>query len=159
MKAIALSQGAVAIIDDCDYEYISKHTWHLLRGNGNRYAATNDVRVNGHRSKIRMHRLLMSPPTSIEVDHINGNGLDNRRCNLRLVTPRLNKCNKHRRNPTRRKLPMGVTISKHRYHARIGADGRINLGSYTTPELAHAAYTRARASVLSEAIVLAGGKL
>ena len=54
---------------------------------------------NGH---ITMHDLIMQPPDGMVVDHINGNGLDNRRCNLRIVSHRINMLNrrKHSNNTT-----------------------------------------------------------
>ena len=91
-KQIALSQqrrrnsrnaGLVALVDDEDYEWLSKWNWTAVsthRKNGG-YA----VRVENGRM-ILMHRQILEAPDGAEIDHINGRGLDNRRNNLRFAT-------------------------------------------------------------------------
>ena len=83
MAAIALSKGRVAQVDDSDYAVISGRRWHF---NG-RYASRSD----GH-TTIYMHReiLGLSPGDGQEVDHINGDPLDNRRVNLRVTSHAVN---------------------------------------------------------------------
>jgi hypothetical protein len=92
MKQIPLSkqkrrnsrnQGLHALVDDEDYEWLSQWNWCAVstyRRNGG-YA----MRVERGKT-ISMHRLVVNAPDGLEVDHINGIGLDNRRSNLRLVT-------------------------------------------------------------------------
>lgn len=89
MKEIKLTQGKVALVDDSDYEWLSKHKWFCQHG----YAARN-VRLNGARSTKRMHQLIMNPPLGMVVDHIDQNKLNNQRSNLRLCVPRQNFRNK-----------------------------------------------------------------
>lgn len=78
MKKIKLigakSRGRYSIVDDCDYERVSKYKWHYNNG----YA----VNSFGY----RMHRLIMMPPDNMVIDHINHDRLDNRRENLRICT-------------------------------------------------------------------------
>ena len=76
MKRIPLTKGNFALVDDSDFESLSQLKWSYLSGG---YA----VRVEKDRM-IYMHRLLMGNPTQ-KVDHINGNRLDDRRENLRIV--------------------------------------------------------------------------
>lgn len=78
---ITLSSGAVVLFDDADNEIVSKYFWSELRGPRTSYADafTRD-------GVVLMHRILMNPPKGYVVDHINNNGLDNRRQNLRVVT-------------------------------------------------------------------------
>ncbi len=84
MKLIPLTQGKYAIVDDSDYEWLSHWKWHTFKGHKTHYA----VRQTGLRPQksILMHRLISNPPNGLEPDHINHNGLDNRRANLRLCT-------------------------------------------------------------------------
>lgn len=85
IRYIALTQGRYAIVDAADYDMLNRYRW-CTSGKGRRaYAA------RGHKGKhVSMHRFLMKPPKGMVVDHINGNGLDNRRCNLRICTQQQN---------------------------------------------------------------------
>lgn len=85
MKEIKLTQGKVAIVDNEDYESINKHKWFYNSG----YA----VRRNG-KSHMKMHRQIMNTPQGEITDHINGNKLDNRRQNLRIVNNQVNILNR-----------------------------------------------------------------
>jgi len=83
MKEIPLTQGYVAIVDDEDYESLLQFNWHACPANdgGQVYAK----RKNEARRTVSMHRQIAGKPGFV-VDHINGNGLDNRRENLRAVS-------------------------------------------------------------------------
>lgn len=87
MKSIKISQGNYAFVDDCDYEIVSKFKWRSLVCKTNIYASGRITRGVGAKS-VLMHRFILglSSKDKIEVDHINGNGLDNRRSNLRPCT-------------------------------------------------------------------------
>jgi hypothetical protein len=78
---------AVTRFDLVDLELVENDRW-CLGGSG--YTAT--IRYPGGR-KTLMHRVIMSPPKGLQVDHINGDRLDNRRCNLRIVTATQNRAN------------------------------------------------------------------
>ncbi len=86
MRQIKLTQGKVAIVDDADYEVLSKHKWYAQLIGKVWYAQRNIKKTNGQRTIQKMHRLVMNPPAKIGIDHINGNGLDNCRCNLRICS-------------------------------------------------------------------------
>lgn len=76
------------------------HKWHSYRSKVHPhifYAKADWVEENGVRKQVKMHRLIMNAPDGVHVDHINGDGLDNRRENLRLVTPQLNQANSRKR--------------------------------------------------------------
>ena len=94
MKEIKLTQGKVAMIDDEDFDLISQHRWHYVAGYSCGYAAT--ARPCG-KGNLGMHRFLVPCPLGHVVDHINGNSLDNRRCNLRVVTRAQNRQNSRKR--------------------------------------------------------------
>jgi hypothetical protein len=83
MKFIQLTQGKQAIVDDEDFELLSQFKWYAMKSGHNVYAA----RGGGKRRMELLHRLILGVTDSkIEVDHINGDGLDNRRSNLRVAT-------------------------------------------------------------------------
>lgn len=91
-KKIPIGNDQFAIVDDDDYERVSQYKWHAM-ANGPKthiYAAT----------KLRMHRLIIDAPPECFVDHINGDTLDNRRCNLRLCTNSQNQQNTGSRGGT-----------------------------------------------------------
>ena len=121
MREIKLTQGRVAIVDAEDYESLSKHNWYVSNG----YAIRRD-----HKTTVRMHRQIMDFPDS-QVDHISGNRLDNRRCNLRLATNAENSRNARKKSINTSGV-IGVSWNKGKWQAQIRADdGRKNLGYYT----------------------------
>jgi len=77
MKVIKLTQGKFAIVDDSDYEKVSKIKWYFDHG----YA-----RNKGKNSSFYLHRYLLNLEPKDKIDHINGDGLDNRRDNLRVCS-------------------------------------------------------------------------
>jgi hypothetical protein len=90
MREIPLTQGLVALVDDEDYERLAQHKWCVLRTGSNVYAKRT-------KRALLMHREVMLPPPGMVVDHINHNGLDNRRSNLRICSQAENAV--HRRVP------------------------------------------------------------
>lgn len=91
MKEIQLTQDKVAIVDDEDYDMLTQYGWYAHRSSGDkRYYA--HATINS--KTLSMHRFLLGlPPHKPMVDHINNNGLDNRKSNLRTVTARQNAMN------------------------------------------------------------------
>ncbi|WP_442951534.1 HNH endonuclease [Paenibacillus sp. GYB004] len=90
VKEIDLPHGYVTIIDDEDYSLASKYSWYLLKQRSKVYTYGSIV---GSGERIYLHRLILNAPPDKLVDHINGNGLDNRKCNLRLCTHQQNSWN------------------------------------------------------------------
>ena len=88
MKEIELTQGKVALVDDEDYECLARHEWRTLK-NCNRYYAARS-------RSILMHRVIMNAQKGQEIDHKDGNGLDNRRTNLRFCTRSQNNQNRRK---------------------------------------------------------------
>lgn len=82
MKLIPLTKGLFAQVDDGDFESLSKHKWYADSVTRNCTYAKTYVEGKG----VRMHRLLMSPVKGVEVDHVDGDGLNNQRANLRVCS-------------------------------------------------------------------------
>ena len=88
---IELASGHTVLADDADKELLLPYSWHLNRTGGGRLYVSARVRGDGPPYKrIKMHRLIMDPSPGMVVHHKNNNGLDNRRCNLEVVTTRQN---------------------------------------------------------------------
>lgn len=141
MIKIELTRGKFTIIDECDVEKVSSYKWHVTNCS---YAATNIYR-NGRSVKIILHRLLLSAPDDLHVDHINGDRLDNRRCNIRLATRSQNASNS-KRPKTNKSGFKGVYWDKtgSKWRAQIKVNGKkIHLGMFNTPESASEAYIKA----------------
>lgn len=136
---VPLSKGYVAVIDAADAERVCAYKWHA-HFNGRNVYAVRDVRRNGKRTTVKLHKFL----TGYErTDHRNGNGLDNRRSNLRAVTTGENIQNSRRRSDNTAGFK-GVAWHKgHRkWRAYIGAGGQSpqHLGYFATAEEAAHAY-------------------
>ena len=103
------------IVDDADYEALKGKTWHITKRG--RYAATNVKVAPGVYRSMFLHRLLIEPPEGMVVDHINGNKLDNRRENLRVVSSAGNLASARRLNKNNSVGHRGITIARGKYHA------------------------------------------
>lgn len=88
MRTIDLTRGKTATVDDGDYDQLMRFKWATLKCRGGKYfyATTSRRLVPGKQVSVLMHRVIMNAPAGVFVDHINGDGLDNRRANLRLAT-------------------------------------------------------------------------
>jgi len=139
MKIISLTENKIAFVDDEDFEWLNKFKWHILTGRGKIYAAT------GKSSKL-MHRLILGDiPNGFEVDHIDGDGLNNQRSNLRIISHRANMQNLQNKNKMTSRFP-GVSWNKRhlQWYSQIQINGeRIFLGHFKIEEDAFHAYVKA----------------
>jgi len=145
MNNIPLTQGKVAIVDDDDYPELSKFKWYAIKQRcGNWYAVRQiPTGLEDPRQKhIYMHLIIIGSRLGMETDHINGNGLDNRKENLRIVTRRENCQNKH--SPKTSKYP-GVSWDNERgkWLAQIIHNGKkYHIGRFLLERDAIDAYTK-----------------
>jgi len=150
---ITLTQGRVCHVDECDLVLVSRHRWHAGRGGRTFYSKTTICRDDGTRTILGMHRLIMDPPDGMEVDHIDGDGLNNLRSNLRVVTHAQNMYNEHGKRKWRSGAIQssehpGVCWDKRRgkWKARIKADHvEYHLGRFDDELAAAEAYRVAKA--------------
>jgi hypothetical protein len=85
MKEIRLSQGYVALIDDEDFDNVSRYKWQARPAGNTCYAVRNFSNADST-IYVSLHRYILNAPRGKTIDHINRNGLDNRRSNLRFVS-------------------------------------------------------------------------
>jgi len=143
-REITLYTGEVALVSAEDYEALSQFRWHRrVAPNGTKYALRTVVTERGPR-KVGMHREILNAPKGMEVDHVNGDGLDNRRRNLRLCTPRQNMLNRCSLRGSRSRYK-GVCPHQGRFMVFINPEvgNQVYIGSYTTEEEAAHAYDAA----------------
>lgn len=146
MKRIILTQGKEAKVDDADFEWLSEYKWFVyLSTSGSYYACRNNRSANGGNVYIeKMHRRIMGlgKGDTGMVDHINGDSLDNRRSNLRIVTNQQNSLNRGKQSNNHsgyKGVHRHSTSGK--WIAQITAKGNTyHLGSFLTPEEASQAY-------------------
>lgn len=142
MKEIQLTQGKVAIVDDEDFEELSKHKWCARRSRKTFYAGRNVRDKNGKRYTVLMHRIIMKTIDGLETDHTNGDGLDNTRANLRVCTRSQNARNRGKqRDNTSGFKGVFFKNARGKWRAQIRVGGKqTNLGDYSTAEDAYRAY-------------------
>lgn len=97
VKSIPLSQGLFALVDSVDYENLNQWRWYAKKGRKTFYAWRNSKTLNGKRSTIQMHCVIVDSGGEKEVDHRDGNGLNNTRGNLRASTVSENTRNRTKR--------------------------------------------------------------
>lgn len=149
---IYLTQGKVALVDDEDFLRINQFKWHARwhEQTQSYYAQRMTSRKLGKQRSIQMHREVLGASVGVQVDHINCDTLDNRRSNLRLATNAQNVMNSGVRCDNKSGFK-GVTKDRDRWSARITLSGKtMRLGSFRTPEEAHAAYCAAAKALHGE---------
>ena len=145
---IPLTQGVFALVDAADAPLVTGYSWCLTKVGRRRYAT---AYVRGS-AKIRpqyvtMHRLLLNAPNRMDVDHIDGNGLNNTRANLRLASRAQNMANVARVSHGRSKHKGVTFVARLRlrpWRAQIMVNGKhLHLGQYATEVEAAKAYDAA----------------
>ena len=145
MKRIKIGKGLLwALIDDEDYDRINSMSWQIKRDHHTTYAKHVEINPDGSTSNTLMHRLIISCPPGSVIDHIDGNGLNNQRSNLRKCTNKQNSRNSESRRGT--SIYKGVVYRKdvHKYRARIRVYYvGLHIGHYEEEITAAKAYDKA----------------
>jgi hypothetical protein len=124
MKTVMLTRDRVALVDDDDYERVSRHRW-CAHHYGNTWYASSWIGPHKTRKRVPLHRFIVGDATGHEVDHVNGDGLDCRRSNLRLCTKAENQRNRRpNRNSTSKYKGVGWYGQYGCWRARIQVDGK-----------------------------------
>lgn len=152
---LPLSRGLFALLDAADEPLISGIKWYAVpASDGSTFYATRSHPETGR--QLRLHNVLMAPPTGMLVDHINRDGLDNRRENLRLATFKQNMAN--------RRFPVGISgfrgvyaygRKRDRWSANISRNGQSTpVGVFDDPADAARAFDAAARAEYGEFAVL-----
>ena len=133
--------GLYALIDEADFELVSQYQWYPSWCNGKLYAAAYGGGGRAHPQTLRMHRLVTGAAKGQQVDHVNGDGTDNRRCNLRLSTQSQNMANIRKLAGTSRYKGVHWDQDRGKWMARVRIGGIAkNLGRFDCEEDAAVAY-------------------
>ena len=163
---IKLTQGKFALIDDEDFDLVKGYNWSVKKHKNTYYAQTNIANPDGkpryylrngrwygpypHQKKLLMHRIILKLESNEEVDHINHNGYDNRKFNLRTCSRTKNQQNrrksKHYGGSETSSRYKGICWNKstRKWKANITVDGRkVHLGLFTVEIEAARTYDKA----------------
>lgn len=136
------------LLDADNMGLLKSHTWYVQKSHHVRYAWTNVKKSDGKYSRHGIHRFVMGDFSGVPIDHINGDGLDNRRANLRFAHGSINHYNRH--NGRKRESPMGTHFRKGKWVAVIGRHNRvIHIGVFASVEAAHKAYLAKKSEFLT----------
>lgn len=148
---VPLTQGYEAVIDAADVPLVDGRNWYAVTDGNTSYAVRADR--SKHKQRIvSIHRVILGEPEGLDVDHVDGNGLDNRRANLRVATRSQNQWNQRLRiDNTSGYKGVHWDKAEGKWKARIRLNGtRISLGYYGTLDAAHEAYAKASAQLHGE---------
>lgn len=143
MKSIPLTRGMVAIVDDSDYEFLSRWKWNALTGKSGKFYAVRTERIGKRRCCVLMHRVIAGAVDEEEVDHRDRCTLNNQRSNLRICTRSQNVQNAGVRSDNRSGFK-GVYPCYGKWRSQIRLNGKPKyLGSFPTAFQAALAYDSA----------------
>lgn len=129
-RVIGLTRGMFALVDESDYAELSQYHWYMEKRFHNCYA----VRTF-RRKQIRMHRHITEPPEGLVVDHIDNDGLNNRRSNLRICTTKQNARNARSHKGTSKYKGVSWYKQRKKWNANIICDGRQKTIGYFENEI------------------------
>lgn len=137
MKQINLTQGEVAIVDDDDYDRLSKYKWRLQKNHNCKYAMSGK-----YPQTLYMHHLILCAVPGKIIDHVDNNGLNNQKLNLRYCTHAQNMRNRSKYTiSSSRYKGVSLVKSTHKWEASIRLDGKkLHLGQYESEEEASVVY-------------------
>ncbi len=136
MKTIGLNKGYQTVVDDEDYDFLSQFTWHIHGPKEHPYVRSS--------YKMLMHKMILGCADSYEIDHIDGDSLNNQRSNLRVCTRQQNNSNRNKYKIGHSKYKGVTKRLTGQWRARIRVDYKlISLGDYDTEICAAKAYDEA----------------
>jgi len=148
MKEIELTKGFVTQVDNNDYNWLIQSKWFVMKGWNTWYAATQIKLKNGKYKILFMHRVILDTPKALQGEHIDRNGLNNQRSNLRNATRAQNRANTL---PGNNKKYKGTLKHGKQFISQIRINGTTrNLGSFKTEEEAAKKYDLVAKDVFGE---------
>lgn len=168
MRTITLTRGLVAVVDDEDYALVAQFKWFAVKSKETHYAARwlrtstgprYQHTAGGSRRQLQhMHSFILGTAPGTWSDHRDGNGLNNRRNNLRPATPSQNGANRRKVSGKSSRFKGVTLLSSGKWRALITVKGkRKYLGdNFISEELAAAAYDRAASAAFGEFALLNG---
>lgn len=155
MKLIKLTKNQFAIVDDEDFEYLNQWKWLSSRGYARRSV---HIKMDGKKQicrHIHMHRLIVNAPEGKEVDHIDGNPLNNQKSNLRVCTREENgknrRLNKNNTSGFKGAIWVDTPGNQKKWKSQIVVNKKaICLGYFSTNEEAGNAYLNASKKYFGE---------
>lgn len=143
-KEILLTQGKIALVNIEDYKYLNQWKWRALK-RGNTYYAARGIRMNKKVLTIFMHHEILPSPKGMQIDHINMNGIDNKKDNLRICNKSQNGMNSRKQNNNTsgyKGVCWHKVAKKWMAHTQVNGK-RIYLGYFKTKKQAALVYNEA----------------
>jgi hypothetical protein len=139
---IQLTNNHFALIDEQDFETINQRRWYAVKLRNSLYAVSSNHPSN--KVFTKMHRMILGvTDPMVFVDHINHNGLDNRRSNLRICTAQQNNMNAKKRKGLWKYKGVAFDSRSNYWYARIRHNNKlIHIGTFQTIEDAAYAYNQ-----------------
>jgi hypothetical protein len=142
MRKIKLTQGKFALVDNEDYKFLNQWKWYAAKRLSTYYAArsrkVHEIINNSESRQVYMHKLIMNTPNNMDTEHINRNGLDNRKSNLKILSHRENMFNMERNSRL-----IGAHKAGKYFMSKMQINGKnIYLGIFKTAEKAHEVYMK-----------------
>lgn len=144
IREIQLTKGETAIVDADDYDRVSIYRWHVSRNSRIHYARRSGVDPKtGKKTTQYLHRFILDYHGQSQIDHIDNDGLNCRKYNLRVATVSQNQMNRYSRNKNNTSGYKGISwhAGAGRWRARVHINGRRkHIGFFGSPEAAAKAY-------------------
>jgi len=156
VKTIFITRGLVTVVDDADFDMLNAFSWMATpASNKKKHYVSRSIWVGGSNKTVYMHRVLLNAPRGLEVDHIDGDSLNNQRANLRLCTKGQNAVNRRSYSPASGYRGVYGNTPRDTFKAEVTTNGeRQRLGTFADPVEAAKAYDKAAMAAFGDFAIL-----